>query len=284
MDGEPSSSFSSSMLFKASIISISFTSIYFYKTGTNIAFWKPLITSKETEVKIQPVKIPVKKKQKTIYLTFDDGPCKGTKTVLSILKKTATPASFFIIGEHVYGSKEQTAIYDSLKNCDLIEIDNHGYTHANHNKFYEFYSNADDAVKDFYRTKDSLDLTNNIVRTPGRNIWRTKNINFTDLKNSTAAADSIQSNGFTAVGWDMEWHFNSEQRLVQTDVQMINDIDSVMAKHKTKIPNHIVLLTHDRTFSNPADSAMLHRFINTLIQRDDYNFEVVAKYPDLQVQ
>ena len=190
-------------------------------------------------------------------------------------------ATLFIIGEHVYGSKEQLAIYDSLKESSLIEIANHSYTHAFENKFYKFYSLPNDAAQDFKRCADSLHFTNNIIRTPGRNIWRTENIHSTDLKASTAAGDSIQSSGFTAVGWDMEWHFTNTQRLVEDDSEMVKNIDSAFARNETKTKNHLVLLTHDRTFAKPEDSAKLHRFITALKVKDEYDFEMVSEYPGL---
>ncbi len=239
------------------------------------------IAKKDTLAKVANTKPAAKKKKKTIYLTFDDGPCKGSKTVFSILKQEQIPATLFIIGEHVYGSKEQLAIYDSLKESNLIEIANHSYTHAFENKFYKFYSKPDSATKDFIRCADSLHFTSNIIRTPGRNIWRTKNINSTDLKASSMAGDSLQSHGFIVVGWDMEWHFNETQRLVENDSDMIEKIDSAFAWNETKTKNHLVLLSHDRTFAKPEDSAKLHRFIVALKVKDEYDFELVSEYPDL---
>jgi peptidoglycan-N-acetylglucosamine deacetylase len=281
MDAGPEGYFNSSMLFKATILTISFTSIYFYRQEKSFFTMGNPIAKKDTLAKVANTKPAAKKKKKTIYLTFDDGPCKGSKTVFSILKHEQIPATLFIIGEHVYGSREQLAIYDSLKQNSLIEIANHSYTHAFDNKFYKFYSEPDSATKDFIRCADSLHFTSNIIRTPGRNIWRTESINSTDLKPSSAAGDSLQSHGFTAIGWDVEWHFNDTQRLVENDSDMIEKIDSVFARNETKTKNHLVLLSHDRTFANPEDSAKLHRFIAALKVKDEYDFELVSEYPGL---
>src|SRR4249920_1921270 len=70
---------------------------------------KPLVHSKPKKDKP-----PVKKKKKKIYLTFDDGPNKGTRNVLSIVKDEKVPVTFFIIGEHVYASISQNITWDSL--------------------------------------------------------------------------------------------------------------------------------------------------------------------------
>ena len=61
--------------------------------------------------------LPPKKKKK-IYITFDDGPNKGTRQVLRVINEEQVPVSFFVIGEHVYGSKEQLATWDSLQQSE----------------------------------------------------------------------------------------------------------------------------------------------------------------------
>jgi peptidoglycan-N-acetylglucosamine deacetylase len=281
MDADPERYFNASMLFKATIFTISFTSIYFYKEGVPFLAKQKPMAKKDSLAKIDYTKPAARKKKKTIYLTFDDGPCKGSKTVLSILQKEQTPATLFIIGAHVYGSKAQLAIYDSLKKSNWIELANHSYTHAFENKFYKFYSDPDSTTKDFIRCNDSLHFTNNIIRTPGRNIWRTENVYSTDLEPSIASGDSLQKKGFAVVGWDVEWHFTNTQSLVEDDIEMVNKIDSAFAHNDTKTKNHLVLLTHDRTFTKPEDSAKLHRFITALKEKDEFDFEVVSAYPGL---
>ena len=281
MDSDQSGYFNSSMLFKASILTLSFTAIYFYKTERQFNFIK-MPVAKNDSVVTTPVKQPIaKKKRKTIYLTFDDGPDKGTKTVMDILKDEQIPATLFIIGEHVYGSKLQQQIYDSVKGCNYFEISNHSYTHALENRFNKFYSDPNVAVEDFQRCSDSLHFSTNIIRTPGRNIWRTQNISSTDIKTSSAAGDSLYSKGFTAVGWDVEWHYNANQTLVQSDTEMVHEIDSAFAHSNTKTAGHLVMLAHDRTFKTCNDSLSLRRFVTALKHKNEYDFEVVSKYPGL---
>jgi peptidoglycan-N-acetylglucosamine deacetylase len=282
MAADPEGYFNSSMLFKASILTITFTSFYFYKSGKQMTFLRNPFVKNDTVIIVKPEKKQVvKKKRKTIYLTFDDGPCKGSKTVQSIMQQEQVPSTFFIIGEHVYGSRNQLAIYDSLKACSLVELANHSYSHAFDNKFSAFYKLPDSATKDFARCADSLDFTSNIIRTPGRNIWRTQTISSTDLKASSVAADSFYNKGFKALGWDIEWHFDDTQKLVQTDTDMLSIVDSAFARNETKTVNHLVILSHDRTFQHADDSAKLHRFVIELKKRDEYDFEVVSKYPGL---
>jgi hypothetical protein len=131
----------------------------------------------------------VKKQKKKIYLTFDDGPNKGTRNVLDIVQQEQVPVTFFIVGEHVFASREQARDWDSLLTASNIEICNHSYTHA-HNKYERFYELPETVVKDMERTKNELLPANNIVRAPGRNSWRIDSLHFTDIQKSKPAMDS----------------------------------------------------------------------------------------------
>ncbi|MEO7522845.1 MAG: polysaccharide deacetylase family protein [Ferruginibacter sp.] len=281
MDPDSGGDFSSSAIFKTTVLTVAFTSFYFFRTQKSVIVFKPALVKPDTafavkEKELLPLK---KKKKKTIYLTFDDGPNKGTRHVMQIMKAEQVPVTLFVIGEHVYGSHLQTAMYDSVATCSLFEIANHSYTHAFENRFNSFYKLPDSVVKDFERCADSLHLTSNIIRTPGRNIWRTDSISSTDLKNSIAAADILYSKGFKAMGWDLEWHFNNQQRPEQSADKMLTEIDSAFAGNKMKTVDHLVLLAHDQVYICSDDSASLHNFIIQLKMKDEYNFETVSKYP-----
>ena len=54
----------------------------------------PLV-SKEVEPP-KTEKPAVRKKKKKIYLTFDDGPNRGTRNVLNIVRQEQVPVSFFV--------------------------------------------------------------------------------------------------------------------------------------------------------------------------------------------
>lgn len=270
-----------SQILKTTFVTVVLSACNYYKTETTATVSTIQFTKPDSTVKTTPPPLP-KKKSKTIYLTFDDGPNKGTKKMMHIVQQEAIPVTVFIVGEHVYGSKEQHAVFDSLVNSRLFEIANHSYTHAFKNKFAKFYAVPDSAVKDFKRCADSLHLTANIVRTPGRNIWRTATIVNTDIKTTAPAADSIYKNGFTQVGWDLEWHYTDSLTLKNNSDEMLTKVDSMFTNNKTKTPNHLVLLAHDQVYADVKDSAQLHQFIIKLKATNEYNFEVVSKYPELK--
>lgn len=280
MDPDSEAEQTASIIIRTTVISVVFTACHSYSTEThssvnNIQFSLPDSTEKK---KIIVINKP--KKKKTIYLTFDDGPNKGTRKVMHIAEEEQMPITMFIIGAQVYGSREQMATYDSLLQCSYVEIDNHSYSHA-HNEYAKFYTRPDSVVKDFVRCEDSLNLSAKIIRTPGRNIWRTTGINSTDLKNSVSVADSLRLDGFSLVGWDLEWDFDNELKLKHTDDEMLQQVDSAFSKGKTKTPDHLVLLAHDQAYADATDSATLHDFMQKLKNKDEYNFEVISKYPGI---
>jgi peptidoglycan-N-acetylglucosamine deacetylase len=279
MDPDAEAEQVASQILKTTFITLVFSSCHYFKSETHPAV--STIQQKLPDDSIALIKPTVKKKKsKTIYLTFDDGPNKGTKKVLDIVNQEQVNVTLFVIGQHVYGSKIQAAVFDSIMQSKYVEIANHSYTHA-HNKFAKFYTVPDSVVADFKKCADSLNLTSNIVRTPGRNIWRTATVNNTDIDNTKAAADSL-GNNFTVIGWDVEWKFDNQLKLTATDDDMIAAIDSAFAKGNTKTPNHLVLLAHDQAYANATDSAMLHQFIIKLKAKDEYEIENISKYPALK--
>lgn len=241
---------------------------------------KPSFKKNENKKEVVQVTAPVKKKKKKIYLTFDDGPNKGTRNVLDIVKDENIPVTFFLVGEHAFASVNQNITWDSLQIAKQIEICNHSYTHAWHNKFEKFYLSPDSVVADFQRAHDSLDLKNNIVRTPGRNTWRIDSLQFTDLKKSKAAVDSLQKAGFIVMGWDLEWHYDHKELTVKNSAdELLKQIDSVFHHKKTKSPEHLVLLAHDQVYGKTKDSAELRQLIQKLKLKDEYELSIASSYP-----
>jgi len=219
--------------------------------------------------------------KRTIYLTFDDGPNRGTGNVLKVLQEEDIPASMFLIGVQLHGSPGQEADYNRMLQNHLLEVDNHSFSHA-HNHFDKFYKTPQNVIDDFSRCADSLHLTDRIVRTPGRNIWRTASVQFTDIKKCGDAADSLYKAGYTAMGWDVEWTFNNHLQLTKTPAQMLEKIDSFFSKKETRTLNHLVLLAHDQSFADSTDAASLVSFIKQLKADGRYRFDVVSKYPGLK--
>jgi len=274
-DGDSSTA---AIVTKATIIFLFVLPLACYKSP----FTEKLQTHLPTETaKTKTVSTLVKKKskKKKLYLTFDDGPNRGTKNVLTIVKDEQVPVSFFIVGEHVFASLTQEKLWDSLKMAQNIELCNHSFCHAG-NKYQKYYQCPDSVVRDFIQTQDSLQFDNAIARTPGRNIWRIDTLHFTDLKKSAAAADSLEKAGFVLMGWDLEWQFDHKTMSVTTSAEkMIAQIDSAFKKNRTKCPDNLVMLAHDQAYVKSVDSMELRVFLQMLKQKDEYDLSLVSDYP-----
>jgi peptidoglycan-N-acetylglucosamine deacetylase len=267
-------------LIKTSLILLSFTFFAFKKPYREIVsqHQQTVVSKKGYSSKASKYK-PSASKKKKLYLTFDDGPNRGTKNVFTIVKDNEAPVTFFIVGEHVFASVGQTKMWDSLKMSQQIELCNHSYCHANC-KYKKYYEHPDSVVGDFKRTQDSLNLDNSIARAPGRNIWRVDTLRFTDIKASSAAADSLQNAGFVLMGWDVEWEFDHKtMSVISSAEQMVANIDSAFTHHRTMRPGNLVLLAHDQAFVKPDDSLQLCEFFRLLKERDDYELSLVSNYP-----
>ena len=259
-----------------------------YLLACNSRTTEPEISSQSIDFRLTPSKAIVvtprpkkpPKQKKKIYLTFDDGPNRGTRNVLDIVQQENVPVTFFIVGEHVFASAGQANLWDSLKMAKNIELCNHSYTHA-HNHYNKFYEEPSTVVKDMERTKDTLLPDNNIVRAPGRNSWRIDSLHYTDIKKSKAAMDSLQKAGFVVMGWDLEWHFDPKTYKVKnTADELLTQIDSVFTNNRTKKPDNLVLLAHDQAYKNSYDSLQLRDFIQKLKKKDQYELSLVSSYPD----
>jgi peptidoglycan-N-acetylglucosamine deacetylase len=228
--------------------------------------------------KIEDENVPSDKR--VIYLTFDDGPNKGTENLLKILHKRNICATAFIVGKHVYGSKKQENDLQLLRQDPLVELANHSFTHAN-NKYSDFYKNADAVVHDFDTAEDSLKLYDKIARTPGRNIWRLNNVNVTDLKSSTNAADQLQKAGYKLVGWDLEWKPTNKMVLKGKHEEMLKKVDSIFFNDLEKTSRHLVFLTHDQYLTDADSINELDLFIEKLQKSNRFVFKKISEYPKI---
>ncbi|MBL7741478.1 MAG: polysaccharide deacetylase family protein [Chitinophagaceae bacterium] len=281
-EGEPSSGFFYAFSIPAILTSILLLSCQ-EKNKKELVI-RPVVvkdTAKPKETKPPPVAAKPKKKKKKIYLTFDDGPNKGTKNVLDIVQQEEVPVTFFIVGEHVFASPGQNQVWDSLKMAENIELCNHSYTHA-HNRYDKFYQQPDSVVKDIKKTQQELLPETNIVRTPGRNTWRIDSLHFTDIKKSKAAVDSLQKAGFIVFGWDLEWHYDHKTLQVKSTAdEMLAQVDSLFSKGKTKVKDNLVILAHDQVYHKSNDSMQLRDFIQKLKKKDNYELALVSSYPGI---
>jgi peptidoglycan/xylan/chitin deacetylase (PgdA/CDA1 family) len=117
---------------------------------------------------------------KTIYLTFDDGPIPGiTEWVLDELNQYNAKATFFCVGSNI---SKNTKIFDRIKS-ENHTVANHTMTHIKGFKF---------AVKDYLNEVDDCKklVVNNLFRPP-----------YGQLKRSQYRA--LKEKGYKIVFWDV---------------------------------------------------------------------------------
>lgn len=100
---------------------------------------------------------------KTIYLTFDDGPSYLTNEILNVLRKEKVAATFFVVGTNV--DKYKDVVKRAYEDGHTIAM------HTNTHKYNEIYSSLDSYFNDLQAVKNKIyNLTGNtprIVRFPG---------------------------------------------------------------------------------------------------------------------
>ena len=219
------------------------------------------------------------KKDKHIYLTFDDGPLIGSSAIDSIITSKNIKISTFLIGKHAGMSKRLKRDFEHYMNNPLVDCYNHSYSHAA-NKFHVFYSNPDLAVADFEKCEKELGLKHKIVRMPGRNIWLYDDVRRVDLTSGSQTADLLGVNGYRIYGWDVEWKINGlTGKPVQSVEELYGRIRNMLGNKSTLKPNNIVLLMHDDMFQNKKGQQLLSNLIDSLKQHKDYKFDFIANYP-----
>lgn len=137
-------------------------------TETPIEDNKPLEPEKKIHPKPAPSIINSLNKEnawsnKTVYLTFDDGPSSLTNKVLDLLKKEEIKATFFVIGTKTEEGK--TLLKRIAKEGHALG--NHTYSH-NYNYIY---SNVDNFFDDLYKNENIIYEASGkrpkIIRFPG---------------------------------------------------------------------------------------------------------------------
>jgi len=237
---------------------------------------------KEKEKKRADSLSALSRKKKKIYLTFDDGPNKGTRNVLEVIKAEQVAASFFVVGQHSSDTRQQKETLELLKAETSIELCNHSYSHAR-NRYTSFYENPAGVINDFNQAKALIGFNNNIARMPGRNAWRIDSIDHTDIMESKAAIDSLHATGYAIMGWDIEWTFNHKTLAPDADTALLlRRIYNMLEANKTKTPGHLVLLAHDQAYQQASYVENLRFVVQQLKNNPEYELVLASKYPGVR--
>ena len=217
-----------------------------------------------------------------IYLSFDDGPQRGTKETIELCRELGVKATYFMIGLHVVGRNDGFSIVKQIKNSyPQFLLANHSFTHAR-GGYGEFYHAYRSTLSDFQRTQDTIQPALKITRLPGNNAWALKDtLRASPLTRPiTRLLDSV---GYDVVGWDTEWRFEEKTaKPIQSAETMAAHIKELIDKKETFTTNQLIILMHDRMFQRPSDLDSLRKMIMILKQTPSYVFETIDHYPGLK--
>jgi len=215
---------------------------------------------------------------KYIYLTIDDSPLNGSRYIDSVIRITGIKTNIFMVGNPIDGSRRFKRNYELLNENPNVELYNHSYSHANH-RYLSYYKKPEEVVADFEKNRIDFNLSHQIARLPGRNLWqvagKTKNYKQTGAE----AAQLLADKGYKIFGWDVEWKYASDNTPIQTIDELLEEIETLYTSSATFTQGHIVLLMHDQMFSKINDKNDLEALILKL-QENGYVFEYLRQYPE----
>jgi len=216
--------------------------------------------------------------ERTIYLTFDDGPLEGSEDVDEAVRREKIKINVFVVGMNTQNSSRLQKYLNLYETNAWIEVGNHSFSHA-HNDYSTYYNNPDAVLQDFLKNEKTLHIPNKLARLPGRNMWRLKDRRVDDVKSGSKAADALFNNGFKVFGWDLEWSHDPISGVpIQTVEDMINLIEKHFSEKRTVTENHLVILCHDEMFRKSWEESELKQLIDKL-RAKGFNFGHLTQYP-----
>lgn len=222
---------------------------------------------------------------RTVYLTFDDGPLPGTSNILDVLEAEQVPAALFMVGMHAQASASNRTLVQRARSLPLVTIGNHSYSHA-YNHYRHFYGDTEGVVADMQRANAVLGLKPIAhARLPGRDVFRLPSMSKNDTSLGLAQEgreepdyEFVAASGFYLYGWDHEWVHEDSGKPVQSVDHLVSEIDHLFGYGRFVKPGKMILLMHDEMFQDGFDGKKkLTDLIDALRQRN-YRFGAIADY------
>ncbi|MBI1222882.1 MAG: polysaccharide deacetylase family protein [Bacteroidetes bacterium] len=180
-------------------------------------------------------------KDRTLYLTFDDGPHPTiTPWVLEILKKYQAKATFFCVGENV---RKYPEVYQRILN-EGHQVGNHTNNHLNgwNNPNDHYYGNIETC---------SETVSSKLFRPPYGKI-------------TPAQAIHLRKKGFRIVMWSIL------SRDFQVDLNLDESLQAIIDESET---GHIIVF-HDSEKSQANLEYLLPRYLNHFSQ-EGFQFDII---------
>ena len=163
---------------------------------------------------------------KTIYLTFDDGPCAYTQQLLDVLDKYNVKATFFVTGAY---PNYYNMIGEAYRRGHTIAI--HTYRHV----YKEMYASVDAYFEDFNKIRDI------IVQQTGVEPWLVRFPGGTDNAVSKVGmrvlVQEILARGYDYCDWNVS---SGDAGSATTEQGVFNNVINGCSRR-----NHSIVLQHD---------------------------------------
>ncbi len=187
---------------------------------------KETTTKKKENDAVFPEPIPAK--EKTVYLTFDDGPCQFTTEILDILDKYNVKATFFVVN-----GKYNSVMKDIVDRGHKIGL--HCYKHV----YSEIYASDEAYYKDLKKISDVVKketgVEADIIRFPGGGSNTISKKYSKDIM--TRLTKSVTEKGYAYFDWNC---YNGDADGVKSVVKQVENCSKFPRDAK-----NIVVLMHD---------------------------------------
>lgn len=196
------------------------------------------------------------KKNKKVYLTFDDGPCNNTLKILDILNKENVKATFFVIGKKV---EERPDIIKKL-NDDGMFVASHSYSHD----YKEIYKNPETYLLDLEKCNEIIEKhlsskPSEYIRVPGGSAGNTSNKYVMNK-----IREELISNNYKYIDWNV-----TAGDAAGRNVPVYKIINTVKKQCKDK--DYAVILMHDSYYKKTTVEALPS--IIEYLREEGFSFE-----------
>lgn len=168
--------------------------------------------------------------EKTVYLTFDDGPSQNTKAILDILKQYEVPATFFVTGSHQQYNQYIQEAYSQGHTIGL-----HSYCH----EYDEIYCSTDAYFQDLDKVgkmvEELIGFVPHYIRFPGGSSNKISSRYQKGIM--TVLTKEVLRQGYQYYDWncslgDAEGHNIPASQLIQNATES-HDTNIVLLAHDT---------------------------------------------------
>ncbi len=199
------------------------------------------------ELSVEPAK-SVSPADKTVYLTFDDGPSGNTLALLDVLDKYNVKATFFVVGSQIPGREDI-----------LREIAARGHTvgiHSNSHKYNNIYASVDACLQDFDLLRARiLEVTGqapSILRFPGGSVNGYNRDIYQEL------ISEMLRRGYAYFDWNVSAQDATPQNKSVADIA--NAVVTAVPRHR-----YSIVLLHDTSLRETSVKAV-DRLIPQLLE------------------